>query len=179
MTNNGGLTRGQKWGVAAVVLGLLINGVGMVLAMGQWQIWQQRRLQVKQQTDRVAKLQQLGAERLELNDRLKALQAFSPRSEEDVAAVAQKLEAEAQTSGVELNLTFDDFGAEVKIGGEKLKALGMRVQVTGPYQGILKWVRGVQQLPYLINWKELKMGGEENLAIKAEFKGELFLGQGE
>jgi len=179
MINDGALTRGQKWGVVVVILGLVVNGVGMVLAMGQWQIWQQKRLKVKQQADRVAKLQQLGAERLELNSRLEALQDFFPRSEEDVAAVAQKLEAGAVTSGVELNLTFDDFGEEVKMGGEKLKALGMTMQVTGPYQGILKWVGGVQQLPYLINFKELKMGGEENGEIKAEFKGELFLGQGD
>ena len=175
MTNNGGLTRVQKWGVVVVILGLVVNGVGMVLAMGQWQIWQQKRLKVKQQADRVAKLQQLGAERLELNSRLEALQDFFPRSEEDVAAVAQKLEAGAVTSGVELNLTFDDFGEEVKMGGEKLQALGMTMQVTGSYQGILSWVRGVQQLPYLINFRELKIGGEDNLKIKAEIKGELFL----
>lgn len=177
--NNGALTGGQKWELVAVILGLVVNGVGMTLATRQWQTWQQRQVEVKQQANRMALFQQLGAERLEFNNRLEAVQAFFPSKEEDVAAVAKKLEAEAVAAGVELKLTFDDFSEEVKIDGEKLKGLGMTVQVVGSYQGALRWVRGVQQLPYLINLRELKMGGEDSLKIKAELKGELFLGQGD
>ena len=175
MINDGALTRGQKWGLVAIILGLVVNVVVGVLAQQQWQIWQQKQTQAQRQDDRVASLQQLGSGRLELNDRLGAVEAFFPSKEEDVAAVAQKLETEAETAGLELKLTFDDFSEEVKMGGEKLQALGMTMQVTGSYQGILSWVRGVQQLPYLINFRELKIGGEDNLKIKAEIKGELFL----
>lgn len=162
------------------VIGLM---VGWVLALaGWWWVDQaQTRLsqaqgRLEQERSRVAVIEALGAEKLVWGERLETMQQVFPGTKEEVAEVAAKLEALAEAADIELTLQFDDFAKEVSVGSSKQWGLKIEAEVRGSYQGLTRWVDGVQQLPYLIQWAEMKVGVvEDGGGVRGEFSGQLFL----
>jgi len=52
----------------------------------------------------------------------------------------------------------------------------MYAEVEGPYQGILEWVRRVEELPYFIRLSEAKIGLAKLMpGVNTEFTGVMFL----
>lgn len=170
------LTPGQKISLTLVIIGLLVNGVLLFFTKKQWQTIDQKKIEIEQQEDRAVIVEQLDKERLIIGDRFEKLLNFLPSNEEEIAKVAQELEAVAKTSGVDLKLTFEDFPENIDIGGQYQQGLKTNAEIGGSYQGVINWVREIQQLPYFIRFSEVKIGvTEEQSGIKTEFKGTIFL----
>ena len=176
MRSNEDLTPTQKIGLSLLIFGTILDGILFYFIQRQWQAVRQKTTETKQQLDRLAVVERLNQDKLMLNNRFEELTAFFPDTEENVAKVAQKLETIAKDSQVEIKLTFDDFPKAVDIGGRYQEGLGTTVELKGSYQGMLKWIREVQQLPYFIRFSEIKVGTlEEKPGTRSELKGIIFL----
>ena len=174
--NNKSPTQGQKIGISILVIGLLVSVPLLMIVWRDWQEMNKTRTEVNQMTEKLIALEGLAKERVEVSNRFESLTTFFPIDEEDVAAAVQRLETIANSTGIKLILTFDDFPADIDIGGQYHRGLGINVIVEGRYQAVLSWVRGIQQLPYFIRFSELKMGVlQQGTGIRAEFEGVFFL----
>lgn len=176
MAIKGALNQRQKVRLSLLAAGLVVNGLLLFFAKRQWQIVNQKKVEIEQQINRLAIMKRLDEEKLAITDRFEELIAFFPAEEEEVAEVAQKLETIAENSGVELRLNFEDFPEEIDIGGRYQRGLGVNTEIRGSYQGVVSWVQEIQQLPYFIRFSEVKIGIlEEAPGVRAELKGIIFL----
>jgi len=174
--NNSRLSSSQK-----IWLGLALVGVGVIgwLSLVLGRVWGER--DQKQVELGQLRLKGMDVEDLELNRqileaRLEELEEFFLEGETGVAGVAESWESIAGETGVSLKLSFENFPKKVDIGGRYQQGLGMYAEVGGSYQGVLSWVKKVEQLPYFIRLSEVKMGLAKELSgVKAEFKGVIFL----
>lgn len=173
---NNGLSTGQK-----VWLGLGLVGIGVSLWLlsmfnKAWQAKTQREEKTQELKVKVADAEELEMDKQILGVKLMELEEFFLEGESGVAAAAGRMEEMAAQTGVGLILAFEDFPEKVDVGGMYQMGLGMYAEVEGPYQGILEWIRRVEELPYFIRLSEAKIGlAKLTPGVKTEFKGVMFL----
>jgi len=174
--NNSKLSMSQKVWLGLALIGVVVIGCLSLMLGKVWGERNQKQVELEQ-----LRLKGMDVEDLELNRqilevRLEELGEFFLEGETGVAGVAESLESIARETGVGLKLSFENFPKKVDIGGRYQQGLGMYAEVSGVYQGVLSWVRKVEQLPYFIRLSEVKMGlAKDESGVKAEFKGVIFL----
>ena len=176
MNDLASLTVGERMGFGLMVGGIIVSALLVKPTRLAWQEWQQQRITWEQTTAKLAKLEELKQAKIVLAEQYAQVQNLLVPGETGVAAAAESLEAAASDSGVSLSLTLADFPEPVDIGGMYQLGLPVKAELEGSYQGILNWAAAGERLPYLIDWKEIKLGqSRQEGKVKAEFSGVLFL----
>ena len=174
--NNGlKLAGGQKiW----LLLALVGGGISLWMFLIVNKVWKEnlkKEATIEELVVKANDVENLGIERQILNEQLNELSGFFLEGETGVARAAENMEQIASQIGVNLTFSFEDFESKVDIGGVYQTGLTMYMEVEGSYQGLVNFIKKVEELPYFIRLSEVKVGELKlTSGIKAEFKGVIF-----
>ena len=167
--------------VIHIVLFLLLLGVAVVL------FWITQSL-LRDRNFRLAEIDNLVENRARLdsaNVLLSQIQAdeavwrgYLPSTEEDVAAFASSIERLTRVQTMDVTLDFDDFPAQVDIGGKFVTGLGLSITLEGSYQGLTNFFGELNKLSYFFKTDKITiLKHETRNGIKATIRGSLIMSQ--
>ena len=98
-----------------------------------------------------------------------------PRTEEDVAVFAARLEELSREFDLEIEINFDDFPRLTTVDKLSLTSLGTTLTLTGRYQNLTSFLSNLSRLPYFYQINKLTILEGDPSGIKATLTGALFM----
>lgn len=132
--------------------------------------------EIKSLTDNKGKLDALTASLPTLTSEESDWKKYLPANEEDVAAFASSIEDLAKAQSLDITLDFDDFPGQVDIGGKYVNGLGLSITLEGSYQGLTRFMAGLDGLPYFYKTDKITaLKPETKVGVKTTIKGSLIM----
>ena len=174
--NEKGLLAGQKIWLLLTLLGI---GVSFWMFSVINKVWKEnlaKEVKVEELVTRINDIEGLEIEKQIVSEKFGKLSEFFLEGETGVAMAAESIEQIANQTEMSLILSFEDFEEKVDIGGIYQVGLGVYMEVHGTYQGLLNFIKKIEELPYFMKFSEVKVNSAKLVSgIKAEFKGVMFL----